>query len=293
MTSPVILFLGFGYTSQFTAQYFTEAGYEIYGTTRGNKELIFPKTSNIHLVSFSTSSINPIIDRIEHIVVSVPPSIQNNSYNDPALSLMKSVLKESSNNLQSITYLSTTGIYGDHEGRWVNETTQPNPNNARSNARLQSEQRWDELCNRLNIKLRIFRLAGIYGPGRNALMHVRDGSAKSIFKNGQVFSRIHVEDIANIIHKTIMHRPGSDGIFNIADDYPCSTIEVNNYAAKLLSMPEPEIVHIDDANLSVMGKEFYSSCRRVNNDKVKQLLQIQLLYPTYREGLEAIYSKLL
>lgn len=290
MISPVILFLGFGYTSQFTAQYFTEERCEIYGTTRSNKELIFPKTKNVHLVNFSASAIAAIIDRIEHVVVSVPPTIQDNSYDDSALSLMESVLKESSNNLQSITYLSTTSIYGDHEGRWVNETTQPNPNNARSNARLQSEQGCKELCNRLNIKLRIFRLAGIYGPGRNALMRVKDGSAKSIFKDGQVFSRIHVEDIANIIHKAIMQKPDSEGIYNIADDYPCSTIEVNNYAAKLLSMPEPEIVHIDNADLSVMGKEFYSSCRRVSNDKVKQLLQIRLLYPTYREGLEAIHN---
>lgn len=261
----------------------------------------------IELVKFTSSETARIINQVQHIIISTPPATINSNANnktdnksdiednrisdnhivydeicDPSLAL---ITKHLPKKLQSITYLSSTGIYGDHQGRWVDENTPTSPDNKRNYARLKAEKTWEELCLEHKIPLRILRLSGIYGPGRNPLMRIKNGTVKSIFKPGQVFCRIHVADITNILFKIISEMPNAQGIFNLVDDYPCSTIEVNKYAAQLLNMPEPEIIDINNAELSEMGKEFYSVCKRVSNQKIKKLLNTELIYPSYKEGL--------
>ena len=182
-------------------------------------------------------------------------------------------------------YLSTTGVYGDHKGEWVDETTTVAPTNARSEWRANAEREW--LSSGLPVN--VFRLSGIYGAGegRNAIEELKHGTAKRIYKENQFFSRIHVEDITQILVKSL----GVSGeVFNCADDYPCSSAEVVEYAAKLMGVEPPPLVKFEDANLSEMARSFYSNSRKVSNQKIKEMLGVELKYPTYREGLAAIIS---
>ena len=140
-----------------------------------------------------------------------------------------------------------------------------------------------------NISVNIFRLSGIYGPNRNALTQIKSGRARSIYKKDQVFSRIHVSDIARVIEVAMNNVPLSE-IFNLSDDHPCSSIEVNNYAASLLKTPNPEIINFEEADLSEMAKEFFNDNRRVSNKKIKEKLGITLKFPTYKEGLDKLFA---
>lgn len=291
MKNKKVLFLGFGYTAQHTSNLLQSNNYEIFGTTRDVKSKILLNNANLTLIDYHSDEVINAINQVQHIVVSIPPIVKSNSYEDPALNLISYYLQKNDHNLKSITYLSSTGVYGDHSGAWIDENTVPNPNNFRGEARLMIEKSWQNLCTNSQIPLRIFRLAGIYGPNRSALERVKKNDSVSIYKQDQVFCRIHVEDIANILYKAINEKSDYAGTFNLADDYPCNTIEVNNYAANLLGISEPEIINLKDAKLSIMGQEFYSSCKRVSNKKIKQLLSMQLIYPTYKEGLNQIYRK--
>ena len=287
MSSKSILLLGFGYTAKYAAKIFAANDYKIYGTSRSHSDISSEHPSKVNIMDFTSEALAGIIESIGHIVVSTPPTEQ---FGDPSLPLLLSCLQKYNCNFRSITYFSTTGVYGDHRGAWVDENTIPKPASNRNHIRLQAELNWHDLSKQYKIPLRIFRLAGIYGPGRNALIQVKSGNARSIFKDGHVFSRIHVEDIARILFKTIEERPDMQGIFNLADDYPCDTVEVNRYAANLLDMPEPEIIDYNNAQLSEMAHEFYAACKRVKNDRIKDSLSVDLLFPNYQAGLDNIYK---
>jgi nucleoside-diphosphate-sugar epimerase len=181
-------------------------------------------------------------------------------------------------------YLSTTGVYGDRGGGWVDETTEPTPMQPRSAERLATEKQWQAL----GPKVAILRLPGIYGPGRSAIDQVRSGSARRIDKPGQFFSRIHVEDIASVT-LTAMEKRAS-GVFNVTDDEPASNADVVAHAFELLGQPVPPAIPWAQASqaMTPMARSFYAESRRVRNDKIKRELGVVLKYPTYRDGLAAI-----
>lgn len=187
--------------------------------------------------------------------------------------------------LQWVGYLSTVGVYGDHDGAWVDETSQTRPVSKRSIQRVAAEQAWQQRRDVLGISYCAFRLAGIYGRNRSALDKVRSGTARRIIKPGQVFNRIHVEDIGRVVAAAA--RSKSDGTFNVTDDQPCPPQDVVAYAAALLGVDPPDEISFEDANLSPMGRSFYGENKRVSNAKIKQAFG-PLLYPSYREGLAGL-----
>ncbi len=214
-----------------------------------------------------------------HILVSAGPDENG----DPVLAEYGAALARMTP--EWVGYLSTTGVYGDHGGEWVNENTPLTPSTKRGKARVAAEAAWQDT----NLPLHIFRLAGIYGPGRGPFAKVRNGTARRIIKEGQVFSRTHVEDIAQVLHAS-MHAPNPGTAYNVCDDDPAPPQDVIAYAAKLLGLPIPPEVPFGQAELSPMARSFYAEFKRVRNDRIKEDLAVSLRYPTYREGLNALIA---
>jgi hypothetical protein len=200
-----------------------------------------------------------------------------------------SVLLMRSPRLRWIGYLSTVGVYGNADGAWVDETTPPNPVNERSQHRVSVENQWLDLGMRASFTVQIFRLAGVYGPGRNALLRVSDGTARRIIKPGQVFNRIHTADIARTLTASI-DQPISGAIYNVADNEPSPPQSVIDYAARLLGRAPPPETPFDQAELGSMARTFYRDNKRVCNLRIREELGVSLLYPTYRDGLDALFA---
>ena len=219
-------------------------------------------------------------------LVSVPPDENG----DPVLRVCGDVLAHAQR-LRAIVYLSTIGVYGDRGGAWVDEATPPQPGAARSRERLAAEQAWLDFGARRGIAVAILRLAGIYGPGQNALVQIARGNARRIVKPGQVFNRIHVGDIAQAIDAAFARR--ASGIFNVADDEPTPPADPIVFAAQLMGVEPPPEIPFEQAapSMSPMALSFWQECRRVKNDKLKRDLGVSLRYPTYREGLRALFEE--
>ena len=223
-----------------------------------------------------------IFDEVTHILSCIPP---DKNGNDPVLKSLKNKLKNSS--LQWVGYLSTTGVYGNTNGDWVAEEDQPNPFQERSQRRLNCEKEWTNS----NLPIQIFRLPGIYGPGRSILDAIRNRKIKVIHKENQVFSRVHVADIANSIIYLIQNKNilNFHPIINIADDEPCSQIEVIRYGYKLLGLPMPKIILFEEAKkyLSPMAQSFWIENRKVSNKLLCEKLGYKLIYKNYKVGLDS------
>ncbi len=219
-----------------------------------------------------------------HLLVSVPPDAEG----DPVLRRFSGAF-ERARNLRWIGYLSTIGVYGDHGGAWIDERTPPGPTSARSRQRLQAEIQWLDLGRRSGVPVQVFRLAGIYGPGRNALRNLKDGTAKRIVKPDQVFNRIHAADVATVLLAS-MDRPRAGAVYNVTDDEPAPPQDVVTYAAALLGVAAPPEMPFAEANLSPMAASFYADNKRVSNRIIKQDLGVSLAFPTYREGFQALYA---
>jgi nucleoside-diphosphate-sugar epimerase len=215
-------------------------------------------------------------------VVSVPPD----QIGDPVIRLHGDDLRAAAR-LRWIGYLSTIGVYGDHDGGWVDEDTPANPASDRSQRRLEAEDAWLRLGRDGAGPVQVFRLSGIYGPGRSAIDNLREGTARRIIKPRQVFNRIHVEDIAAVLSAAASGR-GAHTVYNVTDDEPAPPQDVIAFAADLLGLPVPEDVPFEAANLSPMAATFYAENKRVRNGRIKSELDVQLKYPSYREGLRAI-----
>lgn len=228
----------------------------------------------------SSERLQPAAKNTTHLLISIPPIDEVGSVTQGLLPLLQAMPK-----LQWVGYCSTTGVYGDAGGDWVDETTPASPANPRGAARLAEEA----VLLTSGLPVHLFRIAGIYGAGRSALDQLRAGTARRIDKPGSMFSRIHVLDIARAIQAS-MQQPSPGAIYNLADDYPCPAHEVVAYGAELLGMAPPPLVKYADveAELSPMMREFYSASRRTSNAKLKALLGGELTYPTYREGLQAL-----
>jgi nucleoside-diphosphate-sugar epimerase len=188
-----------------------------------------------------------------------------------------------------VGYLSTTGVYGDNAGDWVDEDSPLNPATDRGRLRVMAERQWQVASREGGWPLMIFRLAGIYGPGRGPFEKVRDGSARRIIKAGQVFSRTHVDDIAQVLHASI-DRPRAGGIYNVCDDDPAPPQDVIGHAAQLLGLPIPPAVPFEIADLSPMARSFYAESKKVRNDRIKTELGVRLIHPDYRSGLAALLA---
>ena len=212
-------------------------------------------------------------------------SIPSDENGDPVLAQFGASLATA--RLSWIGYLSTVGVYGDHHGDWVDEATPPCPVSKRSRARLCAEEAWLDLGRRSGTPAHVFRIAGIYGPGRNALRNLADGTAKRIVKPGQVFNRIHVDDIAAVLMASL-ERPRAGAVYNLADDEPAPAPDVVAYAARLAGVQPPPEVPFGEARLSPMAASFYGESKRVSNRLIKDEFGVRLRYPTYREGLEAL-----
>ena len=217
-----------------------------------------------------------------HLLVSIPPGENG----DPVLAEHRETLRAAAG-LKWIGYLSTVGVYGDRGGDRVDEATPPQPASKRGKRRVIAEVAWRKVAAELGVPLAIFRIAGIYGPGRNAFVNLAEGKAHRIVKPGQVFNRIHVDDIIAALVSTV----GKDaaGVFNLADDEPAPPQDVVTFAAGLMGIDPPPEVPYDRADLSPMARSFYDENKRVSNSRTKQKLDLSLRYPTYREGLGAMW----
>lgn len=275
---------GLGYTASLLAATLQSQGWHISGTCRNaeKQQHLIAKGISAYLFDGKTPSptIAQALRQATHILHSIPPE----SSGDAVLHCFGDVIKNMQR-LEWMGYLSTTGVYGDHQGGWVDETTPLAPPNPRSAYRAAAEQAWLAL----GIPVHIFRLSGIYGAGRSAIDALKSGTARRIDKPGQVFSRIHVEDIVQVLQASIA-QPNPGSIYNLADDMPAPQHEVVAYAATLLGITPPPLQPFEQAELSEMAKSFYGSNRRVRNDKIKQGLGVTLKYPSYKEGLKHIVS---
>jgi len=234
-----------------------------------------------HLFDGTAALPSEAVGSASHILCTIAPGPTG----DPALRSNAGLLRRA----RWLGYLSTTGVYGDHGGRWVDEDTPPAPGQPRSIERLAAERAWQAMGLEAGAAVDIFRLPGIYGPGRSAIDQVKAGTARRIDKPGQVFSRIHVEDIAGAVLMAIS-QSHAGAVYNVADDRPASTGEVVAFACQLLGKPAPPLVPWEQAApaMSAMARSFYAENRRVRNDRIKNELGVVLRYPTYREGLSAI-----
>ena len=272
-----LLSIGHGYSAQALARRLLPQGWQIIGTTRTEAGAEALRATGVQALVWPGADLGAALAQATHLLTSVAPGD-----GDPVLQAIGPQIAASQ--LQWVGYLSTTAVYGHHNGDWVDEATPLAPTTARGAARVQAEADWTAL----GLSLHIFRLAGLYGPGRGPFEKVRDGSARRIHKAGQVFSRIHVDDIANVLHAALL-RP-HPGIYNVCDDDPASPEDILGLAAELLGLPPPPIVPYEQADMTPMARSFYAENKRVRNDRIKAVLGVKLDYPTYREGLAAILA---
>jgi nucleoside-diphosphate-sugar epimerase len=275
-----LLCFGFGFSAHHLAKLLDQSNWRITGTSRSAKGAQAICDMGYDGVVFS--DLKTIPKSVTHILSSVPPDKDG----DPVLHQLSQELQACAQNLRWAAYLSTTGVYGDRGGATIDETADLRPNGERGQRRVDAEKRWQAVP---NLPLHIFRLPGIYGPGRSQLDAVRDGSARRVIKQGQIFSRIHVEDIAGIL-KASIDRPNPGRIYNVADDEACSPQDVVSYACELLNVAPPPEIPFEHAELSPMARSFYADSKRVSNQRIKSELHYKLKYPTYREGLKALLN---
>ncbi|WP_439394520.1 SDR family oxidoreductase [Bradyrhizobium sp. PMVTL-01] len=274
-----LFILGLGYSARHFVRKFGGAFAHVAGTVRDPGARNDLPDIEVHAFSGSPPA-DATLERISDadvLLVSIPPG----SGGDPALAAFADVLAERH---RKIIYLSTIGVYGDHAGSWVDESTPPQAAFERTRLRLAAEQAW---TNGGSGHVVILRLAGIYGPGRNALVTLRTGTARRIIKPGQVFNRIHVDDIASTIMAAIQH--GRGGTFNVCDDEPAPPQDVIAYAAQLMGVAPPPEESFEIAEMSPMARSFYASSARVSNAKLKHELGVTLAYPSYRQALDALW----
>ena len=219
-----------------------------------------------------------------HLLISIEPD----EAGDPVLNACAKIIAKGKS-LQWIGYLSTVGVYGDHDGRWVDETTKCRPISTRSVQRLAAEKAWQALADRQDIALAIFRLSGIYGPGRNAFVNIEKGTSRRLVKPGQVFNRIHRDDIASAVSLAI--EKSASGIFNITDDEPAPAQDVVIFADQLTGIAPPPEIDFETAKLTPMARSFYSENKRVSNAKSKAELGLEYAYPNYRTSLKKMWNE--
>ncbi len=281
--NKILLSFGHGYSAQALARRLLPLGWTIYGTTRDTAKAERLRTHGVRPILWGDDSAINALKSASHMLVSAGPDGQG----DPTLNRYRDHIAQMAGHLDWVGYLSTTGVYGDHHGAWVDEQTPLAPTTRRGQLRKEAEEAWQAIP---DLPLHIFRLAGIYGPGRGPFQKLREGTARRIIKPGQIFSRIHVEDIATVLTASIA-RPDPGAIYNVCDDDPAPPQDVIGHAAELLGLPLPPEIPFDEAELSPMARSFYAESKRVSNARIRKDLGATLSYPSYRDGLPALLAE--
>jgi nucleoside-diphosphate-sugar epimerase len=278
---------GAGYSGQAFAAANRDPGTRIAGTTRSPAKFDRLRQAGIepHLFSGQTTpELTDALRNVTHLIVSVAPD----EAGDPVLNAFRDLIAAKMPELAWIGYLSTVGVYGDHGGAWVDETSECRPVSRRSTLRLQAEQEWLELGQETGTPVAVLRLAGIYGPGRNAFVNLAEGTARRLVKPNQVFNRIHVADIAGALwHLAGLNR---GGVFNVTDDMPAPPQDVVAYAAGLMGIEPPPETPFESAELSPMARSFYGENKRVSNAALKQA-GYTFRFPNYKAAFDAMWAE--
>ena len=272
-----LLIYGYGYTASYLAETLNIENYLIIGSSREEKKF---NSDNKKVKFINNSLVNNCLlkDDITHILVSVPP----NDLGDIFIQNYRDIITKNKN-IEWIGYLSATNVYGDHNGELVSESSQTKPKTKKGINRLVAEKQWLELISKFNLPIKIFRLAGIYGPNRNIKERLIKGLVKNIFKEGQFFSRIHVEDIANILNLS-MNNITKNKIYNLADDFSCNLNVIIEYLCEKNSLIKPAQIDFDDMSLDYKKESFFLENKRVDNSLVKKDLLKNFKYPSFKEG---------
>lgn len=280
-----LLTFGHGYSATALSLRLLADGWHVIGTTRSPERAAALEAIGVEPMLWPGTDMSDAIGRATHILQSVGPDASG----DPVLAACGDHIAARADEIEWFGYLSTTGVYGDHGGGWVDESTPLTPTTQRGKWRLAAEEGWRKLSAQSGLPLHIFRIAGIYGPGRGPFNKVRDGSARLVIKPGQFMSRIHVDDIASVLAASLA-RPDPGAAYNVCDDEPSPPEDVLAYAARLLGLPIPPAVDFETADMTPMARSFYAESKRVRNDRIVRDLGVRLAYPTYREGLAALLA---
>ncbi|MEL6959027.1 MAG: SDR family oxidoreductase [Pseudomonadota bacterium] len=280
MTKTLLSF-GHGYSARALTNLLDD-DWRVIGTTRSEDKAATLMAEGTEPRIWPGADLTPALNAATHLLISAGPSADG----DPVLNALQDEIATRADQFEWVGYLSTTGVYGDHDGDWVDEATPLSPSTKRGQLRVEAEAAWQALA----LPLHIFRLAGIYGPGRGPFSKVRNGTARRIIKKGQVFSRIHVDDIAQVL-KASIDRPNPGAIYNLCDDDPAPPQDVIAYAAELLNLPVPPAVDFEEADMTPMARSFYAESKKVRNDRIKDELGVTLHYPDYRSGLRALLAQ--
>ena len=279
---------GFGFTAQALAERLRAKNWSISGTCRATDKKVSLTNSPIFLFdgTHASKEIFVALSKATHLLIAIPPQISGDV-------VFKNFSTHIANNknLQWIGYISSTGVYGDTQGEWVDESSPLQPTTELNLRRVESESVWLNMARQKGCPVMVFRCVGIYGPGRNLLISAKAGRARRIEKPGLVFSRIHVEDLAQTLEASIQ-KPKPGEIYNVCDDQPAPPSEAAEYAFKLLNIPPPPLIPLELAGLSEIARGFYKNCKRVSNKKIKKELGVKLKYPNYRTGLDAIFKSM-
>ena len=274
-----LLTLGHGYSAAALAALLIPQGWQVIGTARSPEKAQELQASGVSPILYP-ADLQEVLSKASHILITAAPDANGDIF------LQNHGAQIAKSNAVWVGYLSTTAVYGDHKGAWVTEDTPTAPQSPRASARVLAENQWLSTA----LPVQIFRLAGIYGPGRGPFAKVRDGTARRIIKQNQIFSRIHVADIAATLAASIA-RPRAGAIYNVCDNNPAPPQDVLTFAANLLGLPPPPEVDFATAELPEMTRSFYSESKRVDNRRIKEELGVELNYPTYQAGLGAMLKQ--
>ena len=277
-----LLSFGHGYSARALSRILLAQDWRVIGTTRNEEKAVGMMNDGIEPRIWPGADMAPALNGATHLLISAAPD----GAGDPVLAALHDEIAARAGQFEWVGYLSTTGVYGDHGGDWVDETTPLTPSTKRGIARVQAESAWAAIP---DLPLHIFRLAGIYGPGRGPFAKVRAGTARRIIKADQVFSRTHVADIARVLAASIRN-PNPGAVYNVCDNDPAAPQDVIGYAADLLGLPLPPAEDFEKAEMSPMARSFYAESKKVRNDRIKNELGVELLYPDYRSGLKALLA---
>ena len=276
---------GYGYTSEACVRRLAPKLESCAVTTRSLAKAERIRAGGTDALLFDGRSRDPSIAERLGLADALIASVPADEAGDPVLSVFGDDLRS----VRKIVYFSTIGVYGDFGGGWVDEETQPKALSDRARKRLAAEDAWLDFGRETGASVQILRLAGIYGPGRNALCDLENGTARRLHKKGQVFNRIHVDDIA-LVAEAALERGAPGSVWNVTDDEPAPPQDVVAYAAALLHAPVPPLVDFESVTLSEMAQAFYSENKRVSNLAVRERLGVSLQFPTYREGLAGLLA---
>ena len=274
---------GLGYCADYLSAKLIKQGWQVSATCRTSEKVAVLEASGIRPVLLSGKKVTVTdLGKADHILISAPPE-QDGS--DPVLNFAEAALAALQDQIKWVGYLSTTGVYGDHQGAWIDEETPAGLLSERGQRRVAAEAQWAAT----GLPMHYFRLAGIYGPGRNSLRALQNGTARRVVKQGQVFSRIHLADITRILEAS-MANPNAGRAYSVCDDTPAPPQDVVTYAAELMGVSPPALQDFATAELSPMARSFYGENKRIRNNRIKEELGVSLEYPDYRAGLSALWK---